>query len=218
MKQLKPILGRELELAGGKDAGWMLAYKENEERITGMVLKGSEAEAEDFSGLVVSGVRFENCRFWNCVFEKAEFQDVIFESCDFSGCDFADSYFNRTEFVSCKGVGAKLTGSRILHTTLRDSNWNYANYDNSVFEYFSVEDTELNGSNFSQCRCKSVVWKRANLQNASFFRTPMRGMDFTDSKISGLVLSDELKELNGATVDMFQAAELAKRLGLVIKS
>lgn len=45
----------------------------------------------------------------------------------------------------------------------------------------------------------------------------MRGVDFSDSTIHGLVLSDDYSELQGAVVDLYQAAELAKRLGVVIK-
>ena len=42
-------------------------------------------------------------------------------------------------------------------------------------------------------------------------------MDFTTSQIDGLVLSDSCEELRGLTVDLYQAAELSKRLGLMIK-
>ena len=70
---------------------------------------------------------------------------------------------------------------------------------------------------FSQCRVKEVSWDRAGLSGASFFKTPLRGMDFTTCEIGGLVLSDGCEELRGAVVDLYQAAELAKRLGLVIK-
>ena len=37
------------------------------------------------------------------------------------------------------------------------------------------------------------------------------------SQIDGLVLSDSCEELRGLTVDLYQAAELSKRLGLMIK-
>ena len=43
-------------------------------------------------------------------------------------------------------------------------------------------------------------------------------MDFSDSDISDLVLSDDCSELKGAVVDLYQAAELSRRMGLVIKS
>ena len=61
------------------------------------------------------------------------------------------------------------------------------------------------------------MYKRQDLTGASFFRTPLRAMDFTTSQIGGLVLSDSCEELRGLTVDLYQAAELSKRLGLMIK-
>ena len=42
-------------------------------------------------------------------------------------------------------------------------------------------------------------------------------MDFTTCDIKGLVLSDECSEVRGAVMVLYQAAELAKRLGIVIK-
>ncbi|MCI9076787.1 MAG: hypothetical protein HFH10_13590 [Dorea sp.] len=42
-------------------------------------------------------------------------------------------------------------------------------------------------------------------------------MDFSDSVITELLLSDDSRELKGAIVDLYQAAELAKRLGIIIK-
>ena len=93
----------------------------------------------------------------------------------------------------------------------------YLNLDGSKLESFRVEDTDLENGNFAQCKCKGVTFSQVRLQNASFFKTPLKGMDFTTCDIKGLVLSDECSEVRGAVMDLYQAAELAKRLGIVIK-
>lgn len=87
MKRSLPIIPDELK-AVKNDTEYLLDYKENEERIHQKCFQGLKAEQEDFSHLVVSGVRFINCRFWNCSFERAEFGDVEFEACDVSGCNY----------------------------------------------------------------------------------------------------------------------------------
>ena len=93
----------------------------------------------------------------------------------------------------------------------------YLNLDGSKLESFRVEDTDLENGNFAQCKCKGVTFSQVRLQNASFFKTPLKGMDFTTCDIKGLGLSDECSEVRGAVMDLYQAAELAKRLGIVIK-
>ena len=101
--------------------------------------------------------------------------------------------------------------------TIDNCSMNYANFDNSVLKGLAFENTELNSSNISQCHCKDIVWKNTGQINASFFKTSLYGMDLTDCTINGLVLSDDSSELRGAVVDIYQAAELAKRLGITIK-
>lgn len=98
-----------------------------------------------------------------------------------------------------------------------DCNMNYANFDQSVLKSVIFRQVELNSSNLSQCKCKDVFWNHVQLVNASFFKTSLRGMDFTTSVIQGLVLSDEMEELKGAVMDIYQAAEMAGRLGIIIK-
>lgn len=216
MGLVQPVVQDELEMIE-KETAVLLDAKEYEERLSGKAFRGLNAEAEDLAHLIVSGARFENCRFWNCSFERAEFSDVIFQSCDFSGCNFHGSYFNRISFQSCKAVGAKFTENRMHHVMVRDCSMNYANFDNSILKEFLVENTELNSSNISQCSCKNVVWKNTGLVNASFFKTSLYGMDLTDCTINGLVLSDDNSELKGVIVDIYQAAELSKRMGITIK-
>ena len=105
-----------------------------------------------------------------------------------------------------------------MHTVIRECNFNYANFDFSKLEHIHFSDSQLNGSFLTQCRCKAVEWSRVSLENASFFKTVMKGMDLTDSTIHGLQLSDDCTEIRGAVVDVYQAAELAKYLGVVIKT
>lgn len=216
MKSLEPFLPDQLEQIE-YDTEYLKLCQAEEERVHGKLFRNMVLEEADLPHMIIAGVRFENCRFWNCIFERGEFTDSVFQSCDFSGCSFNDSYFNRVLFSSCKGVGAKFPGSNLKNVKIYDSNFNYVNLDGSKLENIRSEQSSLKNSNMAQCRCRQVHWKEVDLTNASFFKTPLKGMDFTDSTIHGLVLSDDNSELMGACVDLFQAAELAKRMGLIIK-
>lgn len=215
MKQIEPWLPEQLELTERPDC--LKRARETEERLEGVLFKKLNAESEDFRFLCFSKIRFENCCFLECSFEKCEFTDVVFQSCNFSNCSFKDSYFDRCQLFTSKGIGADFSGSTIKNMMIRDSCLNYANFDNSKLEKVKIESSELNHGNISQCRVKELEWDRVQLSGASFFKTPLKGMDFTTCAIDGLVLSDDCAELKGAIVDLYQAAELAKRLGIVIK-
>ncbi|MBS5064074.1 MAG: pentapeptide repeat-containing protein [Hungatella hathewayi] len=214
---MQPWMPPQLEeLAGGVEV--LMEYKEREERLEEKHIVKLDVLEEDLEGLCVSKVLFENCSFQDCSFVKAEFTDVIFQSCDFSNSNFSDGYFNRCRFLSSKGLGARFCGSMIQNVVIKDCNLNYVNFDSSKLEKIRIEETQMTGGNISQCKCKAITWTNVTLESASFFKTPLRGMDFTTCNLTGLSLSDELTELKGAVVDLYQAAELAKRLGLVIKS
>lgn len=192
-------------------------YKITEVPIREQLFENLLEEARDFSHSIFSVVKFVNCRFFNCSFERAEFMDVIFQSCDFSGCDFSNSYVQRVQFQSCKAMGTRFSDGIFMHVAIEECNFNYVNFDNSKLENVKIEQTELNAGNIAQCKCKNIHWRNVNLKNTSFFHTPMCGMDLSECMITGLVLSDGHEELKGAVVDLYQAAELAKRMGIIIK-
>lgn len=216
MNLAQPWLPEHLE-AAERGMDYLLECVRDEERIQEKQLDGLSAEGEDLDLISISRSRLTGCSFFSCSFEKGEFMDVVFQSCDFSGSNFSDCFFNRCRFLACKGLGTKFSGSSVKHVLIQDCNLEYANFDSCKLEIMHIQDTRLPGASFSQCRVKEVSWDRAELTGASFFKTSMRGMDFTTSLINGLVMSDGFQELQGAVVDLYQAAELAKRLGLVIK-
>ena len=213
---LPPILPEESELILA-DEVFLLNCQREEERILARQFTGAACEEEELSHMIFSGVRFKGCRFWNCSFRSSDFTDVVFENCDFSGCDFGDGHMERVSIHSCKGVGAKFTGMVLKNLLLSECNFDDGNFDASRLEQVQVERTRLRNGNLTGCICRQVSWREADLKNASFFKTSLRGMDFSDSEITGIVVSDDNRELSGVTVDLYQAAELAKKMGIIIK-
>ena len=94
---------------------------------------------------------------------------------------------------------------------------NYANFDACKLENLLVDKTELNSSNLTQCKCKDIQWRQAALTNASFFKTPMRAWTFQTARSRDLCYPMTIRNLKGAVVDLYQAAQLSKRLGIIIK-
>jgi len=83
--------------------------------------------------------------------------------------------------------------------------------------FIHILKTDLSNANISECKLKSWELKEVLLTNSAFFKTSLRGVDFTESEITGIILSNNYAELQGAIVNVLQAAELAKFLGVVVK-
>lgn len=215
MKRIEPWMPERLERT--EQPGIFYEAKERDERIEERHVQKLRLDAADLSLLCFSKVRFENCIFQECSFHKCEFTDVIFQGCDFSNAGMTDTYFNRCQFFSSKGAGADFSGSSIQNVLIQDCSMNYVNLDGCRLEKIRVENTEMNSGYLSACRCRDVEWERVQLRKTSFFHTPLQKMDFTTCVIDGMILSDDLREVKGAVVDLYQAAELARRLGVIIK-
>ena len=124
--------------------------REEDEELSGLLIRDLQLEREDLSGLVLQDVVFDHCRLPDCDWFGTSFSDVTFHTCDLSGGNFENSY-----------------------------------------------------------------WLRLNQVN--FFHTPLEHVDLTTCTIDELVLSEHCDELKGAVVDLYQAAELSRRMGLVVK-
>lgn len=88
----------------------------------------------------------------------------------------------------------------------------------------SVQFTDVNFSGcmldnaiLSQCKHKNMLFHECSLRGTSFFHTSLKKVDLTSCELEDLALSDEAHELRGAIVNISQATELARHLGLEIK-
>lgn len=75
MKQLQPIItDNPEEAAGDYGLGILKDGTENETVVRERHFKSVRAQEEDFSHLLLRGVRFSNCQFWNCTFSWLDFR------------------------------------------------------------------------------------------------------------------------------------------------
>ena len=185
--------------------------------LAGQYIKGVRLEREDFSALSLRECCLENCVLTDCQLQKCDFQNVWFCSCDFSGCDFSESYFYRCRFHTVKAMGVNLTYSLFRETDAVDCSFQYANFSFSKLEKTKWEEADFRRADLPNCKLKEFHLVHAKFIETSFFHTPLAGVDFTNSEIMALSLSESNEELKGAIVNIDHAAELAKRMGLVVK-
>lgn len=185
--------------------------------LTGLCIRGVCLDNEDLSGICFHGVILENCKFIGCCFERASFVDAVFQNCDFSGSDFSSCYFNRCEVNRCKWMGANLSAVMLRHVTMTQNNFVMVTFDYSKWNTVRATENDMSSANFYQCEFTQFQFGDTRLCGAVFFKTPLKGMNLTNAQIDGLVVSDRLEELKGAEVNLLQAVELAKLLGVIIR-
>lgn len=191
--------------------------REQETDIVRRIFEGAFLTKFQAAKTVYKQTVLKNCRFMGCCFEEAEFADVMFENCDFYNTGFNDACFKNCSFRNCKAVGADFYGSRINHVFFENCVITEAGFDAARFSYVKAVNTDFAESSFSTCRFANTEWENTNFQNVNFFKTMLKGMDFSGCCIEGITLSEGKAELQGLTVNLFQAVDLAKRLGVVIK-
>lgn len=204
------------ELPEVRDTAYLMSAREEEETVAHLCLRELVLSETALDGLSFHGVVLEGCRFISCSLEKADFIDVRFHNCDFSNCAFHESYFSRCDIQGCKGVGADFGNGKWQNVTVADCNFRYAGFDRTSMHTVQITDSSLYGANMAGCTLKNLMLQQVDCSSVSFFQTPLKGLDFTTCHLDGIVVSGDFRELRGAIVNPYQAAELAKLMGLVI--
>ena len=104
----------------------------------------------------------------------------------------------------------------LKHVELENCRLDLTNFTGSSWEGCSVRECGFRESFFSEVRFRKVRFEKSDLSKTDFFRTSLKDIDFSDSVIEGITVSEEHRELQGMKVNMFQAAELVKLLGVKV--
>jgi uncharacterized protein YjbI with pentapeptide repeats len=98
-----------------------------------------------------------------------------------------------------------------------ESNFTYSNFGHSKLQKMIFSSSDFSNAYLAECKLKEMEINDVSFNGCDFFKTPLRGIDLRNSRIDGLLISDGFKELEGVTVDLYQAAGLARFLGVNIK-
>lgn len=191
--------------------------KNEGEDIEGKYITNLRIEASDLSKIECADNIFEKCVFNKVVFQKSYFKNCYFKNCDFSNCDFSNSTFSNCTFQNVKCLGTDFSEGVFKDTCIKECVFKYAVFTFSLFNVCDIEKSDMSEAYMDNCKLKKLILSDVNLIRANFYKTLLKGIDLRNCQIDGIILSTEAKELNGAVVEMFQAAELAKMLGVIIK-
>ena len=100
--------------------------------------------------------------------------------------------------------------------SLKQSQLGYGNFSQTLWEFCEAEECSFQDAFLSEVRLKKTRFSKADFTGADFFMTSLKGLDLSDSILEHITVSDSYRELAGLKVNMFQAAELAKLMGIKI--
>lgn len=174
-------------------------------------------ENRTFSSIELIGIIFENCTITNSSFAKSSFDNVLFRNCNFSNSNFSDSWFNCCEFEFNKNIGADFGSCRLFNVKIENSSFKYTKFTLSKFDTCSILKSDMSETFFAECSLKTMQLDGSKFIRTDFFKTSLSKLDFSTCDLQAIVVSDDNRELKGAIVNTYQAVELSKFLGIIIK-
>lgn len=214
LKVAKPVISPNPNLTADLKA-LLAEAREQEADISQELIRGFTLQNEDLSRLGFVKTVFEGCKFQGCDFERTEWIDVCLRDCDLSGSRIVDGYLKRCEFVNCKGVGVDLTDAVLQDISFQGCNFRYSNFSGASWNAVKIESSNWSRANMAQCQFSKIEFAEVDFLGTSFFQSPLSGIDFTSCQLEEIMASGE--EFRGAVVSAYQAAQLAKLWGLIVK-
>ena len=188
--------------------------RREERDVEDVTVEGECLAGADLSGLEFRRVCLHRCRFQNCDFSGAVFDRVEWSGCDFSNCRFGGTVWTDTVVRDCKGDGGRFTASRWRGGTLGESAFRCANFAQSRWKKCCMENCQLRRAVLAEADVAGLSPHRTGFQEVDFFRTPLKGMDFSDCALEGITVSESLGELRGMKINPAQAVDLIPLLGV----
>ncbi|MVX60514.1 hypothetical protein GKZ27_03430 [Enterorhabdus mucosicola] len=171
---------------------------------------------ENFSELEATGARFANCFLSCCDFTGSLFTDTVFENCDFANTYFDQAGFKRCTFKNCKLTGASFMEAALEHVSMEDCTLAYGAFNRCRWWALQAQRCDFSGADMAEMDLHYITLDDSRFIGTSFFRTPLLGLDFTTCQLEGVTLSDTMAEIYGTKMNLYQAAALARRLGVIV--
>ena len=170
----------------------------------------------NFSELESSHARFTNCFLSCCDFSGALFTDTVFEECDFANTYFDSAGFTRCTFKNCKLTGASFMEANLEQVAFTDCTLAYSAQNRCRWWGMEATRCDFSGADMTEMELHYVLLDDDRFIGTSFFRTPLLGLDFSTCQLEGVALSDTMAEIYGTKMNVYQAAALARRLGVIV--
>ncbi len=190
---------------------------DGEVEIMSLACAGEEALQGTFLELEVDGARFSHCRYGQSSFTQSVFRDVIFEDCDLSNGVMEQAGFTRCSFVDCKLTGVSFAESSFEDVTFVRCSLSFSAFTRSRWRHVSIIGCDFTGADMAEVNQRFVRVSECRFIETNFFRTALAGMDLTTSVLENVSFSDSMTEFYGTKLSVYQAASLARLLGVIVE-
>jgi uncharacterized protein YjbI with pentapeptide repeats len=189
------------------------------------LLSGEPIEECLIQEIDLSGRSIPSLIAWNSVLDHVSFassriakfrlRDVRLVKCDLSNAVLHGFEAVRVEFVDCRMTGMRAVECHWEDILVENCDLRYAQFSNgrfrsSEFKSCNLGDADLRGANLEGAIFANTMLCRADLSKAG-----LRGTDLRGAEIEGVTVRPE--DLRGTIVNVAQAMDLARLLGLIIR-
>lgn len=112
-------------------------------------------------------------------------------------------------------MGTSFIDSHIKDVSFLECQVEYANFYGSKIENFKVCESDFRWTTFSEVLFKNVFLDKVHFEEAEFFHTSLRQIDFSTCFIEGTLF--DYTSVQGMIIDMFQSPTIVRLLGVKIK-
>ncbi|MEH2362839.1 pentapeptide repeat-containing protein [Nostoc sp.] len=174
----------------------------------------SNCQIEGTKGVDFQYAYFDNVKSINTYFKKLTLQDVRIAKSDFANTEWEEGSLNRVEFINCRLLGFQAIKSRFKNVIFKGCQGQLSQFNSSKFEYAIFDNCILEDSTFIESSLINVKFINCQMNNVILTDAKFKNTDFRGSNIEGLQIN--INQLQGAVLDVFQAAYILQRYANVI--
>jgi uncharacterized protein YjbI with pentapeptide repeats len=105
----------------------------------------------------------------------------------------------------------------LIQVSLQGCNFRFSNFSSAKFEQCSFDNCDFKESFFNACLCKNLELDRSDFTGSDFSYASLNGLDFSTCEFTSIHVSEHATALKGIIVNVYQAADLARLFGILIK-
>lgn len=174
---------------------------------------------QNLSAISGGVLEFKSCRFDRCTFENVDVSRMSFVDCEFVKCEMSNLPMRGAALKRVRLTDCHLTGLLLEKASLTD-----VSFRRCMLDYLSLSESKLDRVVFDQCRMRESLWVNvklgrvrfleADLTQAEWSYTPLKGQDLSNCHIDGIRIA--LPDLYGLRLTSAQLTALSGLLGVVL--
>jgi uncharacterized protein YjbI with pentapeptide repeats len=173
----------------------------------------------------ISGRKITSLIAWDSVFDHVSFassriakfrlRDVRLIKCDLSNAVLPGFEATRVEFIDCRMTGMRAVECRWKDILVENCDMRYAQFSNGQIRSSEFKSCNFGDADLRAANLEGAIFNNAMLHRADFSKARLQGTDLRGAEIEGISVQPE--DLRGAIVNVAQAIDLARLLGLIIR-